>query len=60
LFEFTEPNKEETKKFGAELRFPEEVININLSDEMKTVNTKKGAYQTRALIFSTGTQRKKL
>jgi thioredoxin reductase (NADPH) len=58
--ELTQKMTAQTKKFGAELKFPEEVININLSGEIKTVNTKKEAYQTRALIISTGTQRKKL
>jgi len=50
----------QAKRFGADLNFPEEVVNINLSDETKAVNTMKEAYQTRVLIFSTGTQRKKL
>jgi len=50
----------QAKKFGAELRFPEEVVNINLSGETKIVNTKKEAHQARALILSTGAQRKKL
>lgn len=51
---------DQAKRFGAELRFPEEVVNINLSGETKVVNTEKEAYQTRALILSTGAQRKKL
>jgi len=51
---------DQTKRFGAELKFPEEVININLNDETKIVNTKKEAYQAQALIISTGAQRKKL
>ena len=51
---------DQAKRFGAELKFPEEVVNINLSDETKAVDTRKEAYQTRALILSTGTQRKKL
>jgi len=51
---------DQAKKFGAELKFPEEVININLSGETKVVNTKKETYQARVLILSTGAQRKKL
>jgi thioredoxin reductase (NADPH) len=58
--ELTQRMADQAKKFGAELRFPETVVNINLSGEMKTVNTKKEAYQTRALIVSVGVQRKKL
>ncbi len=49
----------QSKKFGAELRYAEKVVKINFG-EMKTVNTKSEEYQTRALILSTGTQRKKL
>ena len=58
--ELTQKMTNQAKKFGAELKFPEEVINIDLSGETKTVNTKKEAYQTQTLILSTGTQRKKL
>jgi len=58
--ELTQKMTDQAKKFGAELKFPEEVINIDLSSETKLVNTNKEAYQARALIISTGTQRKKL
>jgi len=58
--ELTQRMIDQAKKFGAELKFPEEVVNINLSSETKTVNTKKEMYQARALILSTGAQRKKL
>ncbi|MFQ5836493.1 MAG: thioredoxin-disulfide reductase [Candidatus Bathyarchaeia archaeon] len=51
---------DQARKFGAEVKFPEEVVNMDLSDETKIVNTKKEAYQARALILSTGAQRKKL
>ncbi len=51
---------DQAKRFGAELNFPEEVVDINLSGETKIANTKKEAYQARALILSTGAQRKKL
>ena len=50
---------EQTKRFGAELRSAEKVVNINFG-EMKTVNTKREEYHARALILSTGAQRKKL
>jgi len=58
--ELTQKMTDQAKRFGAELKFPEEVININLSGETKVVNTKKETYQARALILSTGAQRKKL
>ncbi len=49
-----------TERFGVELRLSEEVVDVDLSKETKVVTTKNEAYQTRALILSTGTQRKKL
>jgi thioredoxin reductase (NADPH) len=58
--ELTQKMTAQAKKFGAELKFPEEVINIDLSGKTKLVNTGRASYQARALIFSTGTQRKKL
>ena len=51
---------DQATRFGAELKFPEEVVNLELSGETKVVSTKKEVYQTRALIFSTGAQRRKL
>ncbi len=58
--ELTQRMTDQAKRFEAELKFPEEVININPKGETKIVNTKKGAYHARALILSTGAQRKKL
>jgi len=58
--ELTQKITDQAKKFGAELKFPEEVVNIDLRGKTKLVNTKKETYQTRALILSTGAQRKKL
>lgn len=58
--ELTQRMTDQAKKFGAELKFPEEVVNINLSGKMKLLDTKKEAYQARTLIISTGAQRKKL
>jgi len=51
---------DQAKKFGAELKFPEEVVKMDLGGETKIVNTKKETYQAQALILSTGAQRKKL
>jgi len=50
----------QAKRFGVEIRFPEEVVNIDLSGKSKVIKTKKKSYQALALILSTGTQRKKL
>ena len=51
---------DQAKRFGVEIRFPEEVTNINLNGKRKLVNTKTAAYQAWALILSTGAQRKRL
>lgn len=50
---------EQTKRFGAEMRHAQKVVNINFG-EKKTVNTKTEEYHTQALILCTGAQRKKL
>jgi thioredoxin reductase (NADPH) len=48
------------KRFGAEIRVPEKVVDMNLQGELKTVYIKERSYPTRSLILSTGAQRKKL
>ncbi|MBS7624044.1 MAG: FAD-dependent oxidoreductase [Candidatus Bathyarchaeia archaeon] len=46
--------------FGAEIRFPEEVLDIDISETVKTVTTRHGKYHGYSIIIATGTQRKKL
>ncbi|MFW6110765.1 MAG: NAD(P)/FAD-dependent oxidoreductase [Thermoproteota archaeon] len=52
--------KEQSEKFGADLRFPEEVVGLDLDGEAMEVKTKEGRYYGRSLIFCTGTQSKRL
>lgn len=51
---------EQVKKFGAEIRVSEEVVNLNVSGETKIITTRKEEYRSLAVIISTGTQRRKL
>jgi thioredoxin reductase (NADPH) len=46
--------------FGAEIKFPEEVLNMNLQGAIKSVTTRHGEYYGFSIIIATGTQRKKL
>lgn len=50
---------EHAKKSGAEIRH-EKVIEILKSDDNYTVKTSSGAYETKALLFSTGTKHRTL
>jgi thioredoxin reductase (NADPH) len=50
----------QAEKFGAELLFPEKVLNLKLEDQAKTVTTRSGELGCLGLIIATGTQRKKL
>jgi len=51
---------QQASKFGAELLFPEEVLNLALNGPVKTVTARSGEYHCFAIIIATGTQRKKL
>jgi thioredoxin reductase (NADPH) len=50
----------QAERFGAEIRFSEEVLDIALGDKIKTVVTRSGKFQGLAVIVATGTQQKKL
>jgi len=50
----------QTEKAGAEIVFPEEILDIALEGRLKTVATRSHRHQFHALIIATGTQRKKL
>ncbi|MCW4052581.1 MAG: FAD-dependent oxidoreductase [Candidatus Bathyarchaeota archaeon] len=51
---------QQVSRFGADLRDFEEVMNIEVTGQIKKVTTKKSNYNSHALIIATGTQRKKL
>ncbi|MCX8171441.1 MAG: FAD-dependent oxidoreductase [Candidatus Bathyarchaeota archaeon] len=58
--ELIERMLEQAERFGAEIRFPEEVLNMDLSGLVKSVVTRHGKYYAYSIIIATGTQRKKL
>lgn len=50
----------QAQKFQAELKYPDEVIELSLKGKMKKVITRSSQYSCKAVILATGTQRKKL
>jgi thioredoxin reductase (NADPH) len=50
----------QVKKFGAEIIFPVEVLNLNFEDKYKIVSTRSGKFLCLGLIIAIGTQRRKL
>jgi thioredoxin reductase (NADPH) len=50
----------QAERFGAEIRFSEEVLDIALEDKIETVVTRSGKFQGLSVIVATGTQQKKL
>lgn len=58
--ELVERMRKQASKFGAETRYFEEVIGLDLNQELKKVTTNRGVYKSHALVIATGTQRRKL
>ena len=58
--ELVDQMAKQAEKFGAELRLPEEVLDLSLDGALKEVMTRSGTYRSPGVIISTGTQRKKL
>ena len=58
--ELTSKMSKQAEMFGAELRAPEEVLDLNLDSQIKSVKTRSGDFQSYSVIIATGTQRKKL
>ncbi len=50
----------QAEKFGAELKFATEVIDLQFEGMVKKVVTREDTYQSHAVIIATGTQSKKL
>jgi thioredoxin reductase (NADPH) len=50
----------QVEKFGAELRYPEEVLDLRLDGKVKVVATRSGRFHAFSVIIATGTQKKKL
>jgi len=58
--ELVERMTEQAEKFGAEIRYPEEVLNLVLDGRPKITATRHNRYESIGIVISTGTQRKKL
>lgn len=58
--ELVERMKKQASKFGAEIKYLEEVIDLDLRQELKKVTTSKTVYESIALVIATGIQRRKL
>ncbi|MEM2762338.1 MAG: FAD-dependent oxidoreductase, partial [Candidatus Bathyarchaeia archaeon] len=58
--ELVERMLKQAERFGAEIRFPEEVLDMDLSGLIKSVITRHSRYYGYSVIIATGTQRKKL
>ncbi len=58
--ELIERMEKQISKFGAEVKTFEEVTDLEVKGELKTVTTSKAIYRSFALIIATGTQRRKL
>jgi len=50
----------QAERFGAEMSFSQEVLDISLGDKMKSVATRSGKFQSFSVIVATGSQQKKL
>jgi thioredoxin reductase (NADPH) len=51
---------EQAKKFGAEMKFPEDVLDLILDGKVKTVKTRLGEYRSLSIIVATGAQNRRL
>lgn len=58
--ELTRRMTDQAKRFGAELRASEVVVDVDLKAQIKKIRTKTATYLSRAVILSIGTQREKL
>ncbi|MFB0502785.1 MAG: NAD(P)/FAD-dependent oxidoreductase, partial [Candidatus Bathyarchaeia archaeon] len=58
--ELVERMIKQAEKFGAEIRYPEEVLDLVLDGRPKITATRNNRYESIGILISTGTQRKKL
>jgi len=50
---------EQAIKFGAEIKYPEAVVDLDLKDIVKKVRTRSGEYKALSIIIATGLEKKK-
>ena len=58
--ELVENMIKQAEKYGASIRYPEAVVDVNVQETIKTVNTQDNRYKALTILLATGTQRKKL
>jgi len=58
--ELSDKMTRQAERLGAEIKMPEEIVDLDLKGEIKKVFSRKQTYQTLSAIIATGTQRKKL
>lgn len=59
-FDLTAIMQKQAEKFGAELVFPVEVVDIELKGEVKRVRTRDEVYEAHVIIIAIGVARRKL
>ncbi len=59
-FDLTAIMQKQAEKFGAELVYPVEVVNIELKGDVKRVRTRDEVYEAHVIIIAIGVARKKL
>ncbi len=59
-FDLTQVMQKQAEKFGAELVFPVEVVDIDLKGDVKRVRTRDEVYESHVIIIAIGVARKKL
>ncbi len=59
-FDLTQVMQKQAEKFGAEMVFPVEVVDIQLKGDVKRVRTRDEVYEAHAIIIAIGVARKKL
>jgi thioredoxin reductase (NADPH) len=59
-FDLTAIMQKQAEKFGAELVFPVEVVDIELKGDVKRVRTRDEVYEAHVIIIAIGVARKKL
>ena len=52
--------EEQTKRFGCEITNNVEITNVEVSNEIKLIETNKGTFSSKVLIIATGSEYKKL
>jgi thioredoxin reductase (NADPH) len=58
--ELAEKMIQQVKRFGVEIKLPEEVLELKVKDKIKVITTRLSEIRSYTIIIATGSQRKKL